>query len=188
MFWEPCPSTVHKSLWPMGYSWSSLDLHVVVVLCLNLSLVHWIFRVRRKHQHPAIFSVYSALQHLHVAITLVLFRWVVVGINWEMALVLCELLNQCWFLLLLRTLIMSSYKCVNKNALPRCARAYCFYNFISCYFIFNYYYFYFLFFFWGGGGGRTLDFVVATVHICSTCTCLNWLLFVCLLGWRLCGC
>ena len=42
-------------------------------------------RVVQKHRQPAIFSVYSTLQRqLHVAITLVLFRWLAVSINREM--------------------------------------------------------------------------------------------------------
>ena len=55
-------------------------------------------RVLRKHRQPAIFSVYSTLQHqLHVVIALVLFRWLAVSINQEMALMSCEL--QYWLML-----------------------------------------------------------------------------------------
>ena len=74
-----------------------------------------------------IFSVYSTLQHqLHAAFTLVLFRWLVVSINQEMALWLCELLNNAdfYFCYVIKMLMMLSSACVNTTvtALPRCTR------------------------------------------------------------------
>ena len=58
---------------------------------------NYVYRVLRKLWHPANFSAYSTLQHrLHVAITLVLFRCLVVSISGEMALI-CELLNNADF-------------------------------------------------------------------------------------------
>ena len=76
-------------------------------------------RVLQKHRQPAIFSVYSTLQRpLHVAITLVLFRWLAVSINREMALVWCELLCNAdfYFCYVIKTLATLSSKCTDKNA------------------------------------------------------------------------
>ena len=77
---------------------------------------------------PTIFSIYSTLQcQLHVAVTLVLFRWLVVSINREMALMWRALLNYAdfYFCYVIKTLVPLSFECMNKHAtaLPRCTRA-----------------------------------------------------------------
>ena len=57
-----------------------------------LEFIGEVCRVVWKHRQLAIFSIYSTLQHrLHVAITLVFFRWLAISINQEMALMLCDL-------------------------------------------------------------------------------------------------
>ena len=83
----------------------------------------YVYRILRKLWHLADFSVYSTLQHrLHVAVTLVLFRCLVVSISGEMAL-MCELLNNADFpsCYVIKTFVTSSSKCADKNAtaLPR---------------------------------------------------------------------
>ena len=75
-------------------------------------------RVLQKHWQPAIFLyIYSTLQcQLHVTITLVLFRWLAVSINREMAPMLCELLNNadCYLCYVIKMPVTSSSKCANK--------------------------------------------------------------------------
>ena len=86
-----------------------------------------IIRVLQEHGQLAILSLFSTLQcQLHVVITLVLFRWLVVSVNQEMALMSWELLNNAdFYFCFVIMLVMLSSKCVNKNAiaLHRCTRA-----------------------------------------------------------------
>ena len=91
-----------------------------------LSLVHFSHFSAINQSSPR-FSP-STLQHqLHAAFTLVLFRWLVVSINQEMALWLCELLNNAdfYFCYVIKMLMTSTSACVNTTvtALPRCTRA-----------------------------------------------------------------
>ena len=88
------------------------------------------------------FTLLYSIIRLHVAITLVLFRCLVVSISGEMAL-MCELLNNADFpsCYVIKTFVTSSSKCADKNAtaLPRYARDQSppYYKFISCYFNFE---------------------------------------------------
>ena len=99
-------------------------------------------RVLQKHWQPEFFSIYSTLKHrLHVAITLVLFRWLVVSSNWviEMSLSYWMMLI-FYFCYVIKTLITSSSNAQTKiwQLYPGERELDCpYYEFISSYFIFG---------------------------------------------------
>ena len=103
----------------------SLCLYIITVwVMLSSVLMNHYFEgsvlwLLRKHRQPAIFSVQFSTSQFqqHVQITLVLFRWLAVSINWEMVLMSCELLNHAdfYFCYVIKMLIILSSKCTNKK-------------------------------------------------------------------------
>ena len=104
----------------------SLCLYIITVwVMLSSVLMNHYFEgsvlwLLRKHRQPAIFSVQFSTSQFqqHVQITLVLFRWLAVSINWEMVLMSCEfILNHAdfYFCYVIKMLIILSSKCTNKK-------------------------------------------------------------------------
>ena len=127
--WSFCQATEETQFFLPSHRWSSPKesrKRTLPAGFIQTQRICW--WVLWKLWQPTIFSIYSTLQcQLHVAVTLALFRWLVVSINREMALMWCALLNYAdfYFCYVIKTLVPLSFECMNKNAtaLPRRTRA-----------------------------------------------------------------